>query len=180
MSTGEELCIYHDTVSPLSYSSAPHGSCHTLKGQENRLNMVRLAFLLAKLRGVWARCRWAQLKGAECVSVCVCVGCPPGDGERNVIPNRTWCQLEAFFFSLCQCDGGVLLLRRFSWNVECFSSLLRPYFHEVSCSKEFPPKTLCVTQKPQGLVCMWLLVCLNGFAVCRMWSSFSFHFHPSS
>lgn len=44
--------------SPQLLLGAPHGSCHTLKGQENRLNMVRLAFLPTKLRGVWARCRW--------------------------------------------------------------------------------------------------------------------------
>lgn len=42
----------------LQFLFSPHGSCHTLKGQKNRLNMVRLAFLLAKLRGVWTRCTW--------------------------------------------------------------------------------------------------------------------------
>ena len=100
MSAGEGLWIYHDTVSLLSFSWAPHGSCHTLKGQKNRLNTVRLAFLLTKLRGVWARCRWTRV--VQCLYVCVCAWawqhlCArsfPGDVEGNMIPHRTWCQLE--------------------------------------------------------------------------------------
>lgn len=162
MSTGEELWIYHDTVSPLSYSSAPHGSCHTLIGQKNRLNMVRLAFLLTKLRGVWARCRWTPLHSTVCVHVCKYAfmrACsPPGDVEGNVIPNRTWCQLEVRASDVTEGFAVVLVL------MECWMFLFtyRPYFPGVSCLKEFPLTTLCVAQKPQDVcVCVWLLVCLN-------------------
>ena len=105
MSTGEELWIYHDAVSPLSYSSAPHGSCHTLKGQKSRLNTVRLAFLLTKLRGVGARCRWTQM--ALCVYMSVT--------ESVFLVFSRWCggqhdtsqDMMSVGSRSVRCDGGV-------------------------------------------------------------------------
>lgn len=89
MSAGEELWIYHDTVSPLSYSSSPHGSCH----QKNRLNMERLAFLLSsEVSGpgadglLWTvQCAWVRVYMRACVymSVTVCACSPPGDLELD-------------------------------------------------------------------------------------------------
>lgn len=152
MPAGEELWIYHDTVSPLSYSSAPHGSCHTLKGQKNRLNMVRLAFLLGKLRGVWARCRWTLSSGAVCVYMSVTAGASlPGDvkGEHD-----SWQEMMSVWSQRFRCDGGVC---RCAGSRGMFLFNYPLYFHLVSCSKEFPLKTFCMSPKPQDLyVYVWL------------------------
>lgn len=135
MSAGEELWIYHDTVSPLSYSSAPHGSCHTLKGQKNRLNMVRLAFLLTKLRGVWARCRWTPLNGGVCVHErdCICL---------QVTWRGTWYLTghDVSWKSECPMWRRSLPLCWFSWNVECFSSLTVRIFAGFHVQRNFPWK----------------------------------------
>lgn len=148
MSTRKELCIYHDIVSPLSYASAPSWILsHSERPEEQTKHgdMVRLAFLLTKLRGVWARCRW---------TVCLCS--PPGDVKGNVIANRTWCQLE---IRVSVWRRG-LPLCWFSWNVECFSSLTVLIFTGFHVKKGISPENPLRNTATTRLECVCLSACL--------------------
>lgn len=147
------------TLSPLSYTTAPHGSCHTLKGQRTRLNTVRLAFLLTKLGGVWARCRWTPL---ERCSVCAWawlsapallqVTCG-GDAT----PYRTRCQSEVLR------EWGVCRLGWLSWNGKCFSSLIVCFFSGFHVQRNFPWKSSALHNNHRTCsfahVHVWVFLC---------------------
>lgn len=173
MPAGEELGIYHDTVSPLGYSSAPHGSCHTLKGQKNRLNMVGLAFLLTKLRGVWGQ---VQMDSLERCGVCTRAWLPVPllqvMWKGNTIAKRTWCQFEVRGSDVTEGFAVVLLLG------ECFSSIILCIFTWFHVQRNFPWKPSASLQSHKSCMCMsgWenssVFKWVSGHSQVYMWGCF--------
>lgn len=127
----------------------------TLKEQKNRLNMVRLAFLLSsEVSGPGAD---ELLSAVLCVCVCtqawLCVHAPL-QVMWNLIANRTWCQFEVRAFSAAEGFAGGLVL------VECFSSLIACICSGFHVQRNFPLKP-SVFQENHKILCESVCVCVS-------------------
>lgn len=107
----------------------------TAKEQRNRLNMVRLAFLLSsEVSGPGAdELLPAVRRVCVCTQAWLCVHAPL-QVMWNVIANRTWCQFDVRALSATEGFAGGLVL------VECFSSLIACICSGFHVQRNFPSK----------------------------------------